>query len=451
MSRNVGPSQGLERDGWRAKIRLFFTMCMLIWMVAYAYPETGATLAAAHAALVRNEYSSAERLYRQALTANPHSFEILSNLGVTLHLEGKSTEAIEYFQRALRYRYEPGTYAFLAAEKCKMGDWKGAHPMLARILAESIHDPHVLALVGPCFINAGDPLGAIQAYQALQNTEMISQDEALIRLAEAYIGATKFFFARLRRCPDSGPYMQAIYKARVSGSANARYAFPLASQHWPFLRGEVSFAKTLKIWQEHPGDTALLYVMTVLGGEEAVRHVLACEAKYPSSKWLEQFQAEMLANQGREQQAVAKYKQLIHEGFNLAQVRHDLAELYMKDGQWTRALAVFRLEEAANKNDESAAAGISDSLLHLGRFGELRDYLRPKVNAQNVPLWALLDFALAEQELGNNDSAIKTLLAAEKKHPSDKMIHYRLMRLYALAGNDAEARREAMLFQKSGN
>jgi Tfp pilus assembly protein PilF len=294
--------------------------CLLLVLscgILSALPDTASTLSAARTALEQKQYATAERLYRKALTANPDSFEILNNLGITLYLEGKVTEATHYFQRALKYRYDPGTCAFLAAAKCRGRDLESARPILAKILSESIQDSRVLALVAPCFLDAGDPLGAIQAYRALQHSEQLSEDEVLIKLAKAYIAATQFFIERLQHAPDSTVYVQAIQKARDTGSANARDAFLLAAQHSPFLRADVSFTEAVTMWKEHPKDTGVLYVLSVLSGEEAMRQVLACEDEYPDSPWLEQFRADMLADQGREEEAVAKYEGLMQRRPNL--------------------------------------------------------------------------------------------------------------------------------------
>jgi predicted Zn-dependent protease len=59
--------------------------------------------------------------------------------------------------------------------------------------------------------------------------------------------------------------------------------------------------------------------------------------------------------------------------------------------------------------------------------------------------------AASLQKLGDPESAIKLLEAAEKENPSDKTIHYRLMRLYSTTGKRAEAEREKTLFHKSRN
>jgi hypothetical protein len=71
----------------------------------------------------------------------------------------------------------------------------------------------------------------------------------------------------------------------------------------------------------------------------------------------------------------------------------------------------------------------------------------PKMRSEHPPHWASLDLAEAEQKLGDLGAAIKILVAAERQGGSDKLLHYRLMHLYSLAGQSDDAKREQAIFQ----
>jgi Flp pilus assembly protein TadD len=91
-------------------------------------------------ALQHGDYLSAEMLYRQALRQNPGSPELLTDLGIALQLQGRSTDAIHTFEQALKVKNLPRTYALLAEEKCKIRDLDGARPMLKRIMRDYAGD-----------------------------------------------------------------------------------------------------------------------------------------------------------------------------------------------------------------------------------------------------------------------------------------------------------------------
>src|ERR1022692_1122268 len=92
-------------------------------------------------ALKDGDYKVAEAIYRKALTESAESPEMLSNLGIALQMQGKSSEAIHVFERALKLKQMPRIYALLADERCKTRDLDGARPMLAKITHDYFQDP----------------------------------------------------------------------------------------------------------------------------------------------------------------------------------------------------------------------------------------------------------------------------------------------------------------------
>jgi predicted Zn-dependent protease len=351
---------------------------------------------------------------------------------------------------ALRQRYLPGTYALLAEEKCKMQDLAGARPMLAKILLESPQDTKMLAVVAPCYLEADEPLQSIEVYQHLLSNESFPADVALIQLAKSYLAASHFFFVRLQAAGAANvPYIQAIQTARDQGSANARSAFPEAAKASPYFHADLPYSQVEKLWKQHPKDPALLYQLTVLSGEESMKQLDECATRYPQSPNLQQFQADVMVEQGQEEEGLEKYQQLLRDYPNLPDLRYNLAMLYRKRGEWDKALGMFEDQLTRTPNDERTAARVSESLLELKRYRELRDYLEPLSRKQNVPLWVTLDLAEALQELSNIPEAIKLLAQSEKSNPLNKTIHYRLMRLYALNGDSTEATKENQLFRSA--
>ena len=73
--------------------------------------------------------------------------------------------------------------------------------------------------------------------------------------------------------------------------------------------------------------------------------------------------------------------------------------------------------------------------------------LKPRVGVPHPATWAVLDLATAEQKLGDPHTAIQLLVSAEREDPSNKTIHYRLMRLYSLTGDSDSALRETARFR----
>src|SRR5579859_5881721 len=145
-------------------------------------------------AIQRRDYKKAEEVYRKALEQSPNSPEVLSDLGIALQMQGKSSEAIHSFEQALSIKHMPRTFALLAEEKCKIRDTEGAKPMLSRVLREDLEDEFILAVVAPCYLDLDEPLDSIRVYQKLLSFKAYPSDLAIIQLAKSYLRATQFFF-----------------------------------------------------------------------------------------------------------------------------------------------------------------------------------------------------------------------------------------------------------------
>jgi tetratricopeptide (TPR) repeat protein len=398
-------------------------------------------------AMKEGDYKGAESFYRKALQQSAQSPETLSNLGIALQMEGKSSEAIHAFEQALKLKQMPRTYALLAEEKCKTRDLEGARPLLKTISRDFSQEPAILAAVAPCYLELDDPLGSVTAYESLLADPSYPSDLALIQLSKSYRKAGQFFFALLSKAQDNSLYISTIREARDKGSADARGAFESAARSSPYFQSDLDFSHAVARWHNHPQDTALLYLLTVLSNEQSMRQVEICDDHYPNSPYLEQLKAEILADQGHEEEAVARYQSLMQAHPELPDLLFDLGMLFRKEREWEKALNAFQRQLAKEPDDERSAARVSEALIQLGRWKELRDFLSGKIKAPNPPLWAMLDFADASQTLNKPEQAIVVLKTAEQTYPANKVVHYRLMGLYRLTGNPAEAKKELEVFR----
>jgi predicted Zn-dependent protease len=74
--------------------------------------------------------------------------------------------------------------------------------------------------------------------------------------------------------------------------------------------------------------------------------------------------------------------------------------------------------------------------------------LKPVVERDHTPDWALLDWATVQQDLGHLDQAIAALKRLQQRDTSNATVHYRLAQLYDRVGNKAEAAREFAIFSR---
>jgi tetratricopeptide (TPR) repeat protein len=412
---------------------------------AQELPPGSATEDEARSAMSHRDYGRAERLYRGAIERTPPSAKLLTDLGIALEMQGRASEAILVFERALKVKYLPQTYALLAEQRCISRDLDGARPMLSKIIRDYAGDARIIAVVAPCYLDLDEPIESVTAYTLLLGDESYPHDLSLIQLAKSYLAAAQYFVTRLRDHSDGKVYVAAIGQASTSG--DPRSAFPMAQRASPNFHSDLGFDAALTIWHQHQEDPALLYQLAVTSGEQSMRQIEICSQQYPDSPYLAQLQFEMLAEQGREDEAVSGFEGLLHSHPELPDLRYDLGMLYRKQRQWDKALAVFYRELDANPQDERAAVRVSEALEHMTRWQELRDFLAPRMQRKSPPLWACLDFAQALEHLGENREAIHVLDIALASYPSSKPVHWRLLHLYRLSGDLQKVSAEAKWFK----
>jgi tetratricopeptide (TPR) repeat protein len=414
-------------------------------LACYANGQSKEPIDPGEKALQHGDYLSAEALYRQALRQNPGSSELLTDLGIALQMQGRSTDAIHVFEQALKSKNLPRTYALLAEQKCKIRDLDGARSMLKKIIRDYAGDAKTIAIVAPCYLDLDEPVDSVKAYTALLRDDAYPHDLALIQLSKSYLAAAQYFVGKLKERDDSKAYVTALSEASTSG--DPRSAFTVAQRTSSNFHPDSGFDAVLTIWNQHQDDSALLYQLAVISGEQSMRQFELCSQQYPDSPYLAQLKFEMLADQRREDQAVSGFEDLLRTHPELPDLRHDLGMLYRKQHQWDKALSVFRDELSINPKDERAAARVSEALDQLMQWTELRDFLEPRVQQGETPIWAVLDLAEAHEQLGETRQAISLLSNAEAEYPSSKAVHFRLLHLYRSTGETAKATAEAKWFK----
>jgi tetratricopeptide (TPR) repeat protein len=428
---------------------LLFSLSALPFIPASIQAQQATDLLAARQAMNAKQYAFAEQQYRKMLAGNPSSPDLLTDLGLSLQLQGRTADAIHYFSAALKLKYVPETYALLAQQKCRMGELDSVKPMLQRIYREEAKNLRVVSAVASCYLDVDEPIESATLYRSLLDSDSYPRDLAQVQLAKSYIRSGQFFATRLSKAPGSQPFVEALRQASSDGTGGARGAIAEAAHLSPYVRAELDWAGALDVWRQHPQDTGLLYLLSVLSGEEGMHQIQACVEQFPKSPYLQEFYADVLADQGHGEEAIAQYEQLMREHPDLSDLRYSLGLLHEKREEWPAASEAFRQQLTEYPTDERAAAHLGRCMLRMEQYAELRAFLLPKMQADHPPQWASLNLAEADEKLGDRDAAIKILVAAEQDPHADKLVHYRLTHLYSLAGRAADAKREFALFQTS--
>jgi tetratricopeptide (TPR) repeat protein len=420
--------------------------CLIFTAPVSVCQSAGNPVTAARAAFAEGNYPQAVKLYKQALAGEPHSAELQTALGLAYQMEGEHRQAIQSYRAALASKDVLNTRELLAIEYCRLGEYAAGLPHLKNIAAHLVESDRLLPVLAPCYLEADDPADALHLSDVMIGSQTLAPDRQLVYRGQASMAASRAFIGKLTKLPGGRAYLEYFKVARDSESTNARGGFPVAIERAPYLRDNLTVDEGLNLLPQHSDDPALLYVLGVLAGEQAMQSILDCEARFPESPWLEQFQAQMLVSQGQPKEAEAIYTRLISSHPELPDLSHELAMLYRSQGDWDKAYALFRDELAGDPTDDRAVTGISECLIQLGRYEDAIEFLKPRFAEVQAPLWAALDLSLADQKIGKYPDAIDVLRRAEKAYPQERTIHFRLMRLYTLAGQLEFAAKERLLF-----
>src|SRR6202041_572296 len=141
----------------------------------------------ARQAMDAKHYAEAETLYRGALALAPDSPALLTDLGLSLQMQGHAADAMRYYSLALKHGYVAETHALLAEEKCWMGEFESARPMLGKIFREELHNLRVVSAVAPCYLEVDEPVESVIVYESLLKSKEYPPDLALVQLAKSYI------------------------------------------------------------------------------------------------------------------------------------------------------------------------------------------------------------------------------------------------------------------------
>ena len=389
-------------QSWRILLAIILTGSCLWPSPAAAQISMADENQVARSAIQSEDYQRAEQLYRKLLERDTDSPELLNNLGIALHFQGKTFEAIHVFLQALRLKEMPGTLALLSLDYCKAQGYEKAQSVLERT-KRYYQDSDVLATVAPCYLEMREPLEGVHVYRELLRRGIPPGDENSVDLGHVYLRALRHFTDQLKEAPGSEKYVQALKEAQTDPvvesdpTRKARSAVAEALREAPYIRDGMSVEEMGSFLRDHRREPALLYLLAVSCGEEAIRTFLSCERQFPRSLAVRQWHAEILASEGRNDSAVAEYQALIEESPHTLGLHTDLGAIYRRMGDWEKALDQFRQELALSPHDERALERVSECLVHLGRFEEERDFLTRLTIGNSPSKWVLLDLANVEE------------------------------------------------------
>ncbi len=407
-----------------------------------------ATLGHALQALHQRDYARAESELRALSAINPNSPEILDNLGIVYQLQGKTDQAVESFQRVLKIKRLPDAMAMLASDFCRNHDFEHATPLLNEVKAD-ISDPNIMATVGPCLLEAGQPSDAVFVYEKLVSRKAMPEDENAANLVRAYFDLSRKLLATLSTLSEGAAYTRAVQSAKGDETLDATSQFRAAYAHASYLRESMSIAEEIRLLRSHQNDAPLLYILGVKCAERAAAIFDGAQDQWPDSIAVNQLIAELKDTQGDRDGAMRTYEEILAKHPEAPpEVHFALGLLYGERGRWNDALEQYRSVESEAAGSLYLKQRISEVLVHLGQNQAVIELLNKIVARGEAPFWALRDFGEAAEGLGQEQMAIQYLKRASSLDPGNSSIHYHLVRIYHKLNDPKAAEAELRIFRQ---
>jgi tetratricopeptide (TPR) repeat protein len=427
-----------------APVACFFSVLL---GVPHAAGQPPATLGDALQALHQGNYARAEAELRVLSATNPNSPEILDDLGIVYQLQGKTDDAVALFERVLKIKRLPDAVAMLASDFCRNHDFQRAIPLLNEAKAH-IDDPNIMATLGPCFLEADQPVDAVFVYEKLVNLKTPPEDENAVNLVRADFDLSRKLLETLATLPGGAIYTHAVQTAKSDGSLDASALFPTAYKDAPYLKQNMSIEEAINLLRSHPNDPPLLYVLGVKCAERAAEGFDRAQDKWPDSIAIKQLTAELKDAQGDRNGAIETYENILAKHPEApSSVHFALGLLYAERRRWDDALEQYRSIESEAAGSLYLKQRISEALVHLGQNQAVIDLLNKIATRTGAPFWAVRDYGEAAEGLGQEQTALDYLKKASSLDPGNSSLHYHLVRIYHKLNDPKSAEAELSILK----
>jgi tetratricopeptide (TPR) repeat protein len=338
---------------------------------------------------VSNNSVESEKAYNEALKTDPDNEDALTGLAVMYADLGDNQRAIEKLKIATDKAPNERTLSALAEAYERVRDYKNAVEVLKRAVALAPDSGRLQLALANNLMQSGELNEALKIYQQLADDDPHDADLRL-RLAEIYRSQHDLVKAReqLNQAKQIDPNDMGVgyeevnlleaegksdaaiarLKGMLDDSARRSYSPAQSSSRATMLKrlgflyrnsGQTAqavdvFRQAASLDSENASEAAILIVETYQQAkdmESALREADAAVKKYPDDRGVHVSHAEVLADRGRVDDAVAEVKAMA-KGAPDYQIELELAQLYEKGKRWADMGKALDASEGLAKSDD---------------------------------------------------------------------------------------------------
>jgi tetratricopeptide (TPR) repeat protein len=340
-----------------------------------------------------------------------------------------------------------GAAAALAAEArqaLRQNEYAKAAAALERLLKMTPETAEVHANLALAYYHLGRLDGAAQqARQALKLKPSLAYPRFVLALSLAESG----------RCREALPYLREDYPQatdpplkRSIGTEAVRCAMSLNQPDQA-----VDWIRSLTA--SYPDDPEVLYLASHVYSElstQASQHLLATA---PDSYQAHQFNAEVLAFEGKLDEAISEYHKVLSLKPNLPGIHYQLGQLLLAGAKNPSAVDEARreFEEELKVDPHNAAAEyeLGEMARQSRQWNEAIAHFQRAAGVDPDFAEALIGLGKSLISAGRTPEAVEPLKRAVEVAPENPNAHYQLSFAYRRLGQEAEAAKELAAYREA--
>jgi tetratricopeptide (TPR) repeat protein len=209
-------------------------------------------------------------------------------------------------------------------------------------------------------------------------------------------------------------------------------------------RTQLDVAELTEQVTKHPGQPQDLYLLAEaylkLGKREEAMQAITQLDQLSVNDYRMQTGVGVLLGQHRlYDQAISHFQNALRANANSDEVTFDLADAYLRKGQYSAALANVQKISAAGQQDDTCLSLLGDIYAHLGDSAKSIEIFRDAIarNPDNDQYY--LSLTLVQLRTGDVASAEQTLNRGAERIPASGKIQWGLGLISALEGNTSQA------------
>lgn len=205
--------------------------------------------------------------------------------------------------------------------------------------------------------------------------------------------------------------------------------------------------------RDFPEDPDVLYYSSHIYSALSTRASQTLLHVAPDSYQAHQTNAEVMALQGKYDDALAEYRKVLTQQPNLTGIHYSMGEIYLEEPRTPETLAGAQNEFEEELKISPANAAAEYQLGEMAREARQWDvaigHFTRAVQIQTNFVEALIGLGKSLVSAGRPQEAVEPLERAVRMAPANPVAHYQLAFAYRRTGRDGDAEKELALYRKT--